>query len=76
MKPTFIEDEHEEFSLAIELYGNFNGKIPYSTDTRKVYHIDTFDDYPVGPSEFLWLIKHCKKLYTSSFHAYSFGLIF
>lgn len=76
VKPSFITNQDEEFSFAVELYGNWNGYIPYTKDTRKIYHTDTYDDYPIGPSEFLWMISHCKKLYTSSFHAYSFGILF
>ena len=30
----------------------------------------------VGPSEFIWLIHHCRKLYTNSYHAFIFSILF
>lgn len=36
----------------------------------------TDDEFAVSPSEFIWLIEHCEKVITDSFHAIIFSMIF
>lgn len=43
--------------------------------TTKRYGID-YNLYDVGPKEFLWLIDNAEMIFTNSFHATSFSLIF
>lgn len=43
--------------------------------TTKRYRVD-YNLYDVGPKEFLWLIDNAEIVFTNSFHATSFSLIF
>ena len=38
--------------------------------------VSTDESFSFNPSEFVWLISHCNKVITDSFHAVIFGMIF
>jgi len=75
-KPNFI-NENEIFDFEYSI-GRKDFEIT-KKDGIKYIHI-YFNNYIksnwVGYGEFLWLIHHCRKLITSSFHGFAFGIIY
>lgn len=75
-KPDFV-DEHEIF----DFYYN-GGRKPFQIiNINNIKHIKLFfnnhiSNNWIGYGEFLWLIHHCRKLITSSFHGFAFGIIY
>ncbi len=41
-----------------------------------IYNTNNYDHYAIGPREFVYLIRHASAIYTDSFHAMVFSVIF
>ena len=74
-KPSFIkENEAFDFSYFVK---NEKNAIKANDGIREfIYYGNNNNADNVPPDEFLWLVSHCRKLKTTSFHGVAFGVIF
>jgi len=74
-KPSFIkENEVFDFSYFVK---NEKNAIKANDGIREfIYYGNSNNVDNVPPDEFLWLVSHCRKLKTTSFHGVAFGVIF
>ena len=72
-KPSYHIPEKFALKCMLENEDEIESDIPI-VDIYNVGHSDEF--ITTGPSEFLWLILNCECVYTDSFHACAFSIIF